>query len=128
MAADDQSFDLAAAGLRSDGRDVVTFVELLAGKLEAALPADTVVRRRKKGLFSGARAVESIAVALGEHRYELALHGRRVEATRAREVRSIVIKREPLELDAWVLELTRQLQAEAAESERARTAFERLVG
>ena len=124
----EESFDLDAAGLRADGADVAAYVEVLARKLEDALPAETEVRRRSKGLLSREKVVEAIEVALGEYRYALRRHGRGVEASRAKAVRGVVIKREPLELQDWVNALTGELREQAAGSAEARAAFERLVG
>jgi hypothetical protein len=124
----EDSFDLDAAGLRADGADVLAYVEVLARKLEDALPAETEVRRRSKGLLSREKVVEAIEVTLGEHRYELRRAGRGVEATRAKQVRGVVIKHEPVELSAWVGGLTSELRELATGSSRARDAFERLVG
>lgn len=124
----EDSFDLDAAGLRADGADVATYVEVLARKLENALPAQTVVRRRSKGLLAREKVVDSIEVTLGEHRYALRRHGGGVEATRAREVRGVVIKREAVELRAWIGSVAAELRALAAGSAEAREAFERLVG
>jgi hypothetical protein len=123
----EDSFELDAAGLRADGADLATYIEVLARKLEDALPAETEVRRRSKGLLSREKAVEAIDVTLGEHRYTLRRRGGGVEATRAKEVRGVVIKREDVELSDWVSQLTAELRALAADSSRAREAFERLV-
>jgi hypothetical protein len=123
----DDSFDLDAAGLRADGADLDAYVEVLARKLEDALPAETDVRRRSKGLLSRTKLVEAIEVVLGDNRYELRRHGRRVEATRAKQVRGVVIKREPLELRDWVDGLTGELREQASGSAEARAALERLV-
>jgi hypothetical protein len=121
------SFDLDASALRADGADLSVFVEVLARKLETALPAETEVRRRSKGLLSREKVVEAIEVSLGDHRYVLVRERRGVSATRAQEVRGVVIKRQPLELDAWVDALTGQLRELAAGSASARAALERLV-
>src|SRR4051794_26550784 len=102
MAEDDLGFDLDAAGLRMESADTVAYVELLARKLELALPAQTTVGRRSKKLFGREKVVESIAVALGDHRYALRVDGARVQASRAKTVRDVTIKTEPLELDDWV--------------------------
>lgn len=120
-------FDLDAATLRADGADVGVFVEVLAAKLEAALPAETDVRRRSKGFLSREKVVEAIEVTLGDQRYRLR-RDRGVSASREQEVRGVVIKRQPLELDEWVQALTAQLRDLAGESAAARTALERLVG
>lgn len=122
------SFDLDASTLRADGADTAVYVEVLARKLEDALPAETSVRRRAKGLLSREKVVEAIEVTLGDQRYALKRQGRALTAARAREVRGVVIKREPLELDAWVAALTEQLRELAAGSAAARAALERLVG
>ena len=121
----EDSFDLDAAGLRADGADVTTYVEVLARKLEDALPRQTVVRRRSKGLLSREKVVDTIEVTLGEHRYALNRDG---EATRAKEVRGVVIKRESVGLDEWVGGLAEQLRELAASNAQARDALDRLVG
>jgi hypothetical protein len=122
------SFDLDASSLRADGADVATYVEVLAGRLEAALPAETDVRRRAKGLLSREKVVERIEVTLGDQRYALQRRNRSVTASREQEVRGVVIKREPLELAAWVDALTAQLRELAEGSAAARAALERLIG
>ncbi len=119
------AFDLDAAGLRADGADLAAYVEVLARKLEDALPRQTQVRRRSKGLLSREKVVDTIEVTLGEFRYTLARDGR---AARAKEVRGVVIKREDLELEAWVGGLAGELRELAAGSAEARAALERLVG
>ncbi|WP_028063460.1 hypothetical protein [Solirubrobacter soli] len=122
------SFDFDASTLRADGAEVGVFVEVLAAKLESALPAETEVRRRAKGFLSREKVVEAIEVTLGDQRYALQRRDRAVTASRAQEVRGVVIKRQPLELDAWVDALTAQLRELAEDSTAARTALERLVG
>jgi hypothetical protein len=124
----DDSFDLDASTLRADGADLSVYIEVLARKLEDALPAETEVRRRSKGLLSREKVVEIVAVALGDHRYVLEREGRGVVASRSQAVRGVVIKRQPLELDAWIDALTSQLREMAAGSAAARSALERLVG
>ncbi|WP_028059469.1 hypothetical protein [Candidatus Solirubrobacter pratensis] len=121
----EDSFDLDAAGLRAGGADVTTYVEVLARKLEDALPQQTEVRRRSKGLLSREKVVDTIEVTLGEHRYALNRDG---EATRAKEVRGVVIKRESVGLDEWVGGLAEQLRELAATNAQARAALDRLVG
>ena len=121
----EDSFDLDAAGLRADGADLAAYIEVLARKLEDALPRQTEVRRRSKGFLSREKVVDTIEVTLGEYRYSIARGGR---ATRAKEVRGVVIKREELGLEAWVGGLAGELREMAAGSAEARAALERLVG
>jgi hypothetical protein len=121
----DDSFDLDAAGLRADSGDLTAYIEVLARKLEDALPRNTEVRRRSKGFLSREKVVDTIAVTLGEFRYTLQRDG---AATRAKEVRGVVIKREEIGLEAWVGGLAGELREQALGSAEARAALERLVG
>lgn len=125
---EDRGFDLDAAGLRAGSADLATGIEVLAAKLEDALPAATVVRRRSRSLFSREKVVEEIEVALGDWRYGLRMERGRVEASRQQTVRGVVIRREPLDLDSWLAAMAAELREQAATSEQARAALERLVG
>jgi len=125
---DEPTFDLDAAGLRADGADLTVGIEVLARKLEDALPQATRVRRRSKRLFGGDKVVDSIEVRLGTTRYGLQVDGQSVTADRQQEVRGVVIKREALELADWVSALTGELREQAQDSAQARSALERLVG
>jgi hypothetical protein len=123
------SFDLAAAGLRGDGADLATSVEVLAVKLEQALPGRARVERRGGGLLGrGDKRVRQMLVELGGNRYQLAVDGDRVECFRERQVGGIAIKREPLAPQEWIETLTADLQSEAESSAEARAALGRLLG
>jgi hypothetical protein len=124
VAGDD--FDLSAAGLRADSGDIATTVEVIARKLEDALPAHTSVQRRGRPL-SRAKHVYAIEVRLGDWRYQLQFDGRAIAASREREVGGIAIKRESLSLVDWVGAMTAELRASAEQSAQARTALERLL-
>jgi hypothetical protein len=126
--ADEQSFDLGAAELRADGADLAVRVEVLARKLEEALPEATTVQRRSRRMLSRDKVVASIEVRIAETRYGLRLQGSAIEADRSREVRGVVIRREPLGFDAWVSALTEDVREQAAGSAEARAALDRLVG
>lgn len=125
---DGLDFDLAAAGLRADGGDALRLVEVLAAKLEDALPGRATVRRCGVRLLSREKRVERIDVDLGETTYELSSDGRDVSGLRGQTVRGVTIKREELGLDEWVSRLTKELQAQAQSSTEARTALDRLLG
>ena len=123
------SFDLAAAGLRGDGADLATSVEVLASKLEQALPGRARVERRGEGLLGrGRKRFRRMHVEMGENRYELELAEGRVEGFREKQVGGIAIKRETLDADAWIAALTEDLRAEAQRSAQARTALQALLG
>lgn len=122
-------FDLSAAGLRADGTDLRISVELLASKLEAALPGRTHVKRGGGGLLGrGRKHVQEIAVKLGDNSYRLAVQDAQVQGYREREVGGISIKRETLPPQDWVLALADDLRSESQQSADARAALERLLG
>jgi hypothetical protein len=121
-------FDLAAAGLRGDGGDLRVSVEVLASKLEQALPGRARVRRAGGGLLGrGEKRVRALEVELGGNRYELAVQGTGLETSRQRQVGGIAIKREALAPDEWIAALTSDLQAESERSADARAALEGLL-
>jgi hypothetical protein len=121
-------FDLAAAGLRGDGRDLRISVEVLAGKLEQALPGRARVRRGGGGLLGrGEHHVRSLEVELAGNRYELVVERTGLQTSRQREVGGIAIKREALAPDEWIAALTGDLQAESERSAEARAALEGLL-
>jgi hypothetical protein len=121
-------FDLVAASLRADAGDTRGLAEALAVRLESALPMHTRVERRAKRFLSREKVVRRVEVDLGEARYALTLDDRgRAEAVRAHEVRGIVLKNEPLPIDAWLDALARDLTELAQASEEGRRALERLL-
>jgi hypothetical protein len=123
----DESFDLDAAGLRADDRDVATSMEVLAGKLEQALPTHTRVERRGRGLFGREKFVAGIEVRLGGSVLSLRRVNGRIEGWREREVGGISIKREPLDVEAWVSALAQELRDASGRSAEARDALARLL-
>jgi hypothetical protein len=118
------SFDLLAASLRADTRDLRAFVEALAAKLTGAFPERVRVER---GGLLGNKRVKALSVALGDDRYELEHDDGRVTCRRCSVVRGITLKSSEVELDAWIDELSRGLFEEAGRSERGRVALERLL-
>jgi len=124
----DASFDLAAAGLRSDGEDLAVSFEVLATKLEGALPGRARVERRGGGLLGrGPRHARAVQVELGGCRYRLELDGGHLEGSREHRSGGIVIKRETLDPAEWVAQLTGALRDEAQRDDQARVALERLL-
>lgn len=125
---DDLDFDLLAASLRADTRDLAAFVEALAAKLEGALPAATRVARRSRGLLSREKRVAVLEVDLGEERYLLDHDQGAVQTRCATAVRGVVLKTEQVALEEWLERLARSIAAEARRSEQGRHALERLLG
>lgn len=121
---EDDGFELLAASLRADARDLDAFVEALAAKLSASLPESTKVGREG---FRGRGRVRSISVELGKHRYGLERASVGVTCLRANAVRGIVLKNEELGLDEWIDSLSRDLAEAAEHGERGRAALESLL-
>ena len=124
MASND--LDLLAASLRADSGDLEAFVESLAVKLEEAIPARVRVYRWRGRLF-GPKRVQKIALDAGGKRLELRLSKGALETTCSHLSAGIVIKREPLDTDAWLAALGEALRDEADRSETTRVALERLL-
>jgi hypothetical protein len=118
--------DLLSAALRADLGDILAFMESLAVRLEAALPASVTVRRARQGL-RGPKLVSEIAVAAGDTQLLLQRVGADVRAARARTSGGIVLKREAVDLETWLEELTTMVAAQAQRSERARQALQKLI-
>jgi hypothetical protein len=117
-------FELLAASLRADARDLNAFFEALAAKLSASLPESTDVDREG---FRGRGRVKSISVDLGTHRYGLERNPTGVTCLRANAVRGIVLKNEELGLDEWIDSLSRDLAEAAEQSDRGRVALDRML-
>jgi hypothetical protein len=124
----EDTFDLAAAGLRGDGAELAGAVEVLASKLEDALPGRARVERSGGGLLGRSpKRVRRVQVQLGSCIYRLDVDGGRVEGSRERQLGGVAIKRETLGTDQWIAALTDDLRTEAQASAEARTALERLL-
>ena len=122
----EMEFDLVAASLRADARDLGSFLEALAVKLGEALPGAVEVERAG-GLFKRSHAVRRLRVALGDRVYVVEKTPAGVRCEVAHSVRGITVKSESLPLDAWIEGLSRQLAEEAQSSSEARAALERLL-
>jgi hypothetical protein len=124
---EERDLDLSAASLRASSGDLRSFVDVLADKLDRALPGRVKVQRRAARLLSKQKQVTAIELDLGETRYLLAARDGAVETRCATAVRGIVLKSAVLPLDAWIDALLRQLADEAQTSEQARLALGQLL-
>lgn len=119
--------DLFAASLRADMTDLKAFMEVLATKLEGAMPMHTSVTRQS-GLFSREHPVREINVVFGDYQYRISRERQGpLTALRAKVVRGIVIKTEQIPVEQWIEELAQLLAQEASKSAQARAALERFL-
>src|SRR5580704_3663284 len=103
---EEETFDLAAAGLRGDGAELAMSVEVLAAKLEQALPGVARVERRGGGLLGrGEKRVRRVQVELGSCCNQLPVAAARIEGFRGRQWGGTAIKRGPLSPNEWIAAL-----------------------
>lgn len=117
-------FELLAASLRADTSDMRVWIEVLATKLERALPGRVQVHRG--GFFSN-RAVQQIQIELGAWRLALHMEHDYPVTERTHIVRGIALKTEQLPLDAWIICLSQSLSDLAATSAREQAAIQSLL-
>jgi len=126
MAAGEIDVELVAASLRASSSDLKTFVEVLADKLEGALPGRVLVERKSVRFLAKEKRVDRIECQLGDARYVLSTRNG-LELRRAKAVRGVVLKTEELSFDEWLGALAQALADEARTSEQARLALEQLL-
>lgn len=119
--------DLAAAALRADDADVPALVEVLAGKLESALPTRCAVERRRHGLLSRASRVHRVTVDLRTRRYLLRREHRHFVGEIETAVHDMRRRTERVGLGAWLASLRADLEQEAGQSAEVRAALEQLL-
>jgi hypothetical protein len=116
-----------AATLRASSSDLKIFVEVLADKLEQALPGRVQVERRGTRFLGKEKRVERVQCQLGDRRYVLVARDGSVDTQRATAVRGVVLKTDQIPLDEWLDALAGDLATEAQTSERARLALQQLL-
>jgi hypothetical protein len=124
----DDAFDLdmAAAMVQSNATDVHIMLKVLAGQLSEVLGPKVVVDRAG-GLVRKSGAVKALEVTLGDDVLRAQVDGPSVRCSIAHSSGGIRIRSESVDLDAWLRRLLAALQEEAAHSEVARQALERIV-
>jgi hypothetical protein len=103
------AFDLHAAFLRRAQRDIKSFLEAFATRLEQSLPGQVEVHRKKDSLFAKTQHVVGITIHLGASRFVLDNSGSVLHLSRCNEVRGIVLKNEELQLPDWLSSLNKEL-------------------
>ena len=128
MSSDGTEIDLhlLSASLRADASDLRVFVDTLAARLEDALPGRVRVYRWRERML-GPKLVRKITLDAGDRRFEVEYEGGTLQTACARTSGGIVLKTEPLDIDAWLTALTEALASEAGRNDAARKALERLL-
>lgn len=122
-----ETFDLSAASWRRGLTDEKAYVEALATRLAQALPGSTRVEREHH-LLSGEQSVRSIEVEFERNTYRLRFEKHKgVSAERAKIVRGIALKTEPLGFAEWLSGLSSELAGLATQHEDSRKAIEQFL-
>ncbi len=122
---------MVTAALRLDSADVALYASVLANSLCEALPPDYVTVERKQSMSDRMRGrpgeVSKVAVRLGDQVLTLAVKNGRPEAEVCREVRGVVLSRQPVPLQQWAAALASSLMSHAESNAKAAEALRRLV-
>ena len=128
---DDLSLDMVTAALRADSADVAVYARVLTESLSGALPPDCVQIDRDRSLADRMQGrpgqVSKITVRLGEQVMTLGVRGGRPSAEICREVRGVVLSRQPVGVQEWAGELARALVQHAQQNAQAAQALRKLV-
>jgi hypothetical protein len=123
--------DLVTAALRADSADVAVYARVLTESLGAALPPGCVTIERDRSVSDRMRGrpgtVSRITVRLGEQVMTLAVQAGQTSAEVCREVRGVVLSRQPVPVHEWAAELARALVGYAEQNARAAEALRKLV-
>jgi len=129
--ADSPSLDMVTAALRADSSDIAIYAKVLTESLGDALPASCVTVDRDRSMSDRMKGrpgtVSKITVRLGEQVMTLRLTAGAPAAEICREVRGVVLSRQPVEVGQWAAELARALVSHAEQNAETAAALRRLV-
>jgi hypothetical protein len=130
--ADGLSLDMLTAAFRADSADAALYARVLTESLGDALPPGCVEVDRARTVSDRVKGrpgqVTKITVRLGEKVLTLGVRdGRTPAAEVCREVRGVVLSRQPVSMGEWVNELARELIAHAQQNAHAAEVLRKLV-
>jgi hypothetical protein len=122
---------MVTAALRADSADVAVYAQVLTESLGAALPPGYVTIERERSVSDRMHGrpckVSRITVRLGERVMSLAVKAGEPSAEICREVRGVVLSRQPVPVNDWAAELARVLVGYAEQNARTAEALRKLV-
>jgi hypothetical protein len=120
--------DVLTSALSINSNDNQQLMELLAQKLERALP-DAVAVDREGSIFSSKKRVREITITFEEFQYQLVCEkNKKLSAKKLKLVRGIALKTTDIEFAQWVSDVAAELAKMAAQSATARDALNKMVG
>jgi hypothetical protein len=128
---DGLSLDMVTAALRADSADVAIYARVLTESLGDALPAGWVTIERDRTASDRMRGrpgqVVKITVRMGDLVMTLSVKRGVPVAEICREVRGVVLSRQPVPVGTWAQELARALVAHAEQNADTAQALRKLV-
>lgn len=118
--------DLAASSLRADNGDVRILVKLLVSQLQPAL-GDRLRVEYKRARFKKTDEIRSVRIDMGDDTFEATVQDGSITCQIGHVSGGIRIRTERVDIDQWVVQLLRSLQAEAKRSQSARNALEAII-
>jgi len=125
------SLDMVTAALRADSSDIAIYARVLTDSLGEALPPDCVIVDRDRSVSDRMKGrpgtVRKLTIRLGDQVMTLQLTGGRPAAEICREVRGVVLTRQPVQLSEWATALAKALVSHAEQNAQTAEALRRLV-
>ena len=125
------SLDMVTAALRADSGDIAIYTRVLTESLGEALPSSYVTVDRDRSVSDRMKGrpgrVTRIAVRLGDQVMTLRINDDAPVAEICREVRGVVLSRQPVSLGLWAAELVKALVSHAEQNAETAAALRRLV-
>lgn len=125
------SLDMVTAALRADTSDIAIYARVLTDSLGESLPPDSIQVDRDRSVSDRMKGrpgrVTKITVRLADQVLTLRLTGGAPVAEVCREVRGIVLSRQPVGVGQWAAELAKALVRQAEENAATAEALRRLV-
>ena len=122
---------MVTAALRLDSADAAIYAGVLANSLSEALPPDYVTVERERSMSDRMRGrpgeISRVEVKLGDQVMTLAVKNGQPAAEICRQVRGVVLSRQPVPLQQWAAALASALMSHAESNAQAAEALRKLV-
>ena len=129
--AESPSLDMVTAALRADSSDIAMYAQVLTESLGDSLPPGCVTVDRDRSVSDRMKGkpgtVTKITVRLGDQVMTLGVARGMPQAEICKEVRGVVLSRQPVPVASWATELARALVAYAEQNAATADALRRLV-
>jgi len=129
--AEGPSLDMVTAALRADASDIAIYARVLTESLGDALPPDNIQVDRAMSMADRMKGrpgrVTKITIRLADQVFTLRLTGGAPAAEVCREVRGVVLSRQPVQVGQWAAELAKALVGHAEQNAATAEALRRLV-